>query len=120
MMAGEQIKRHLSRQTEVKGELKVGADDKGEPRSFSFHITREQFEVAIAPLVARTIQACDEVLSAAQLTRSQIDEVIMVGGSTRIPFVRKEVERPVRPARRAPTSTPTRWWPAGRPCRRPA
>jgi molecular chaperone DnaK len=100
MMAGEQIKRHLSRQNEVRGELKVGTDDKGEPRSFNFHITREQFEVAIAPLVARTIQACDEVLNAAQLTRSQIDEVIMVGGSTRIPFVRKEVENQFgRPAR---------------------
>ncbi len=93
VMAGEQIKRALGRQAEVKGELKVGTDASGQPRSLSFHITREQFELAIAPLVARTIMTCDEVLNAAQLTRSQIDEVIMVGGSTRIPLVRKEVER---------------------------
>ena len=93
VMAGEQIKRALSRQAEVKGELKVGTNDQGEPRSLNFHITREKYEVAIAPLVARTIMTCDEVLNAAQLTRSQIDDVIMVGGSTRIPLVRKEVER---------------------------
>ena len=93
MMAGEQIKRALSRHPEAKGELKVGSDVNGNPRSLNFHITRDQYEVAIAPLVARTIMTCDEVLSAAQLTRSQIDDVIMVGGSTRIPLVRKEVER---------------------------
>ena len=100
VMAGEQVKRHLSRQTEVKGELKVGTDEKGEPRTLAFHITREQFELGIAPLVSRTIMACDDVLNAAQLTRSQIDEVIMVGGSTRIPYVRQEVEQQFgRPAR---------------------
>ncbi len=100
LMAGEQIKRHLGKQSEARGELKLGDDKNGQPRSFSFHVTREQFEVAIAPLVSRTIHACDEVLNAAQLTRSQIDEVIMVGGSTRIPYVRKEVEREFgRPAR---------------------
>jgi molecular chaperone DnaK len=100
VIAGEQIKRHLGRAAEAKGELQLGNDAEGRPRALNFHITREQFEVAIAPLVSRTIMACDEVLSAAQLTRSQIDEVIMVGGSTRIPFVRQEVERQFgRPAR---------------------
>jgi molecular chaperone DnaK len=92
-MAAEQIKRHLSGQAEVRGELTVGNVEAGDSRTLSFHITRAQFEAAIAPLVARTIRACDEVLHGAQLTRSQIDEVIMVGGSTRIPFVRQEVER---------------------------
>jgi molecular chaperone DnaK len=91
VMAGEQIKRALSRQPEAKGELKVGNDASGNPRSLNFHITREQYEVAITPLVARTLMTCDEVLNAAQLTHSQIDEVIMVGGSTRIPLVRKQV-----------------------------
>ena len=93
IMAGEQIKRHLSRQPEAKGDLKVGTGPDGSPLTFSFHLTRTDFEAAIAPLVARTIAACDEVLTAAKLARSQIDEVIMVGGSTRIPYVRQEVER---------------------------
>jgi molecular chaperone DnaK len=93
LMAGEQIKRHLSRQSEARGELKIGTDAAGNPLSFSFHLTRNTFESFITPLVSRTIRACDEVLAAAQLGRSQIDELIMVGGSTRIPFVRQEVER---------------------------
>jgi molecular chaperone DnaK len=93
MLAAEQLKRHLSRQPEAKGELKVVNDAQGQPLPLQFHVTRAAFETAIAPLVARTIQTCDDVLTAASLTRTQIDEVIMVGGSTRIPYVRQEVER---------------------------
>ena len=93
LMAGEQIKRHLSRGTEAKGELKVVDDASGAPLTLAFHITTAAFETAIAPIVARTIAACDEVLSAAKVARTQIDEVILVGGSTRLPLVRREVER---------------------------
>jgi molecular chaperone DnaK len=51
------------------------------------------FENAVGPLVSRTFATCQDVLSAAQLTASQIDEVILVGGSTRIPLVREEANR---------------------------
>ena len=90
-LAAEQIKRHLSRAHEAKGELKLEAQ--GMEVGFNFHVTRAMFEQAIGPLVARTIQTCDDVLTAAQMARTQIDEVILVGGSTRIPLVRQEVER---------------------------
>ncbi len=94
MLAAEQIKRHLSDSMEAKGELKnVGVDAKGQPIALKFGITRPMFEQAVGSLVARTIQTCGEVLNAAQLTPSQIDEVILVGGSTRMPLVRQEVER---------------------------
>jgi molecular chaperone DnaK len=93
LLAAEQIKRHLSDNAEARGELKnLGIDAQGQPISVRFHITREMFEAAAGPLVARTIHTCAEVLSAAQLTGSQIDEVILVGGSTRIPLVRQEVQ----------------------------
>jgi molecular chaperone DnaK len=94
LLAAEQIKRHLSDNTEARGELKnLGVDATGQPISVRFNVTRDVFEGAASPLVGRTIQTCQEVLTAAQLTPSQIDEVILVGGSTRIPLVRTEAER---------------------------
>jgi molecular chaperone DnaK len=94
LLAAEQIKRHLSDNNEARGELKnLGVDATGQPISVRFHVTRAMFESAVGPLVARTIQTCHEVLTAAQLTPSQIDEVILVGGSSRIPLVREEAEK---------------------------
>jgi Fe-S protein assembly chaperone HscA len=51
-------------------------------------ITREQFEQIIRPVVDRTIDPCKQALRDANVTPEQIDEVVLVGGSTRIPFVR--------------------------------
>jgi molecular chaperone DnaK len=94
LLAAEQIKRHLSESTEARGELKnLGVDGTGQPVSVRFSVTRATFDASVAPLVARTIHTCEEVLAAAQLTASQVDEVIMVGGSTRMPLVRSEVNR---------------------------
>jgi molecular chaperone DnaK len=56
-------------------------------------INRELFERLITPTVERTLGPCRACLSDAKLTREQIDEVVMVGGSTRIPLVRAAVER---------------------------
>jgi molecular chaperone DnaK len=94
LLAAEQVKRHLSDNVEARGELKnLGVDGQGQPISVRFHITRSMFESEIAPLVARTVDTCQQVLTAAELTPSQIDEVILVGGSTRMPLVRAEVQR---------------------------
>jgi Fe-S protein assembly chaperone HscA len=54
-------------------------------------ITRAQFEDLIRPIVERTLGPCLQALADAQLETSQIDEVVLVGGSTRIPLVRKLV-----------------------------
>jgi molecular chaperone DnaK (HSP70) len=56
-------------------------------------IDRALFERLIAPIVERTLQPCRECLADAKLSHEQIDEVVMVGGSTRIPLVRAAVER---------------------------
>ncbi len=56
-------------------------------------IDRELFERLIAPVVERTLAPCRACLDDAKLTPEQIDEVVMVGGSTRIPLVRAAVER---------------------------
>jgi len=55
-------------------------------------IPREVFEQLIEPVLSRTVGPCKQALADAGITPEQIDEVVMVGGSTRIPAVRKLVD----------------------------
>src|SRR6476659_4670523 len=55
-------------------------------------ITRAEFEDVIRPLVDRTLEPCRQALADAALQPSDLDEVVLVGGSTRIPLVRRVVE----------------------------
>ena len=54
-------------------------------------VTRAEFEELIRPLVDRSLERCKSALRDAQLKPAQVDEVVLVGGSTRIPYVRKRV-----------------------------
>jgi len=54
-------------------------------------LTKQQFESLILPLVERTIQSCKNALKDADLAIGNIDEVVMVGGSTRVPLVKQNV-----------------------------
>jgi len=63
----------------------------GRTEPYRRHITRAEFEALIAPIVTRTLAPCRRALEDADLTASQVDEVVLVGGSTRIPRVRREV-----------------------------
>lgn len=56
-------------------------------------IDRELFERLIKPIIERTLEPCRACLVDAKLSAEQIDEVVLVGGSTRIPLVRAAVER---------------------------
>jgi len=56
-----------------------------------FSISREQFDQLIAPLVNKTINACQQALTDAELQVTHIDHVVMVGGSTRVPLVKEKV-----------------------------
>ena len=60
-------------------------------RPYRRELTRDQFDSVIADLVERTIAPCRNALKDANLDPEQIDEVVMVGGSTRIPLVRNRV-----------------------------
>jgi len=57
-------------------------------KPYNREITREQFEQIIQPVLERTIGPCKQALKDAGVTPEQIDEVVLVGGSTRIPKVR--------------------------------
>ena len=69
-----------------------GRDLNGEPRRYLREITREQFEQLIAPVIARTAAPAKQAIQDAGISPEQIDEVVLVGGSTRIPAVRRLVE----------------------------
>ena len=58
-----------------------------------FGMARDEIERLAAPLVERTFAVCQEALSVAQLPVTAFDKVILVGGSTRIPLVRRRVEQ---------------------------
>jgi Fe-S protein assembly chaperone HscA len=64
----------------------------GEAKRYLRKITREQFEELIAGVITRTAGPCRQALKDAGLTAAQIDEVVLVGGSTRIPAVRALVD----------------------------
>ena len=60
-------------------------------RGYRREITRDVLEKLITPLVNRTLGPCRECMADAGVTPEQIDEVVLVGGSTRIPMVRQAV-----------------------------
>ena len=82
-------KTDLSDQHET--EIRVDASP-GLPGGFRRRITRAQFEAQIRPLVERTFAPCRQALADAGLRPSDIDEAVVVGGSTRIPMVRRAVQ----------------------------
>jgi molecular chaperone DnaK len=61
------------------------------PAAYRRLLTRLEFEELIAPIVDRTLAPCRQALTDAGLAPAQIDEVVLVGGSTRIPLVRRRV-----------------------------
>jgi molecular chaperone DnaK (HSP70) len=62
------------------------------PRGYHRQITRDEFEARIRPLVERTLGPVRQALADAQLEPKDIDEAVLVGGSTRIPLVRRLVQ----------------------------
>ncbi|RJF87502.1 Fe-S protein assembly chaperone HscA [Oleomonas cavernae] len=96
-IASQDVKRALSAARRAKEALTdedtVTADlDLGD-RATRHEITRAAFEALIAPLVGRTIEAARAVLHDAQVSPAELSGVVLVGGSTRVPLVRREVAR---------------------------
>ena len=87
-LAAERCKIELSQR--ARSELHVVSPEHG--ISWRREIDRAEFEARIAPLLERTLNACRRALTDAKLQASDIDEVVLVGGSTRIPAVRELVQ----------------------------
>lgn len=91
LLAAEQIKCHLSGHSESAGTISGIGLSNGEVVSLPFRITREKFESLISGYVERTLEMCRGTLAAARLEPKDIGSVICVGGTTRIPYVRKRL-----------------------------
>ncbi|MCZ6464004.1 MAG: molecular chaperone DnaK, partial [Proteobacteria bacterium] len=90
--AAERAKHELSSSAETDINLPfISADDEG-PKHLVMTLSREALEEMVADLVDRLEAPCTTALADAELSREQIDEVILVGGMTRMPLVQAKVE----------------------------
>ncbi len=91
--AAEKAKIELSSSTSTEINLPYITSLDGVPRHLVKTLTRAKFEQLADSLIQRTIKPCQDALRDAGLTPSDIDEVILVGGSTRIPAIQQIVEK---------------------------
>jgi molecular chaperone DnaK len=87
--AVEQAKIALCEQASVVLTVPFAAEVRGEPRGLELLLEREDLEDIVLPLLHRTIECVDEVLRAAQCTPEAIDELLLIGGSSRLPLIWK-------------------------------
>jgi molecular chaperone DnaK len=91
--AAEAAKKELSSATETEINLPFITADASGPKHLVTKITRAKFESLIADLVASTIKTIEAVLKDAGLNKNDVKEVVMVGGSTRVPLVQEDVKK---------------------------
>lgn len=89
--AAESTKIALSTQSVAPLRLHLPANEKRPALHVEHLFSREELEELLRPFIDRTLECCQAALRDAQLTPQQIDEVVLVGGSTRIPYVRRRV-----------------------------
>ncbi|MEM6259580.1 MAG: Hsp70 family protein [Planctomycetota bacterium] len=94
--ATQQALRNFAEATKIRLSNEDAADieiDLGDGNRYQRTLTREELEAMAKPWVDRTLDACKQALRGANLMVSNIDRVVLVGGSTRIPLVREVVGR---------------------------
>ncbi len=91
--AAEKAKIELSSSTQTEINLPYITATATGPKHLVKTLTKAKFEQLSADLVRRSMEPCKKALSDAGLSISDIDEVILVGGSTRIPIIQEEVEK---------------------------
>jgi molecular chaperone DnaK len=90
--ASELAKRELSTSTQTEINLPFITADQSGPKHLTLTLTRAKFESLVEDLVERTAQPCLNCMKDAGLKPGDIDEVLLVGGSTRIPAVQAKVQ----------------------------
>jgi molecular chaperone DnaK len=91
--AAEKAKIELSSSQETEVNLPYITSVDGVPKHLVKKVSRAKFEQLVDDLVRRTLEPCRKAVQDAGVNVSQIDEVILVGGSTRIPRIQEEVEK---------------------------
>jgi len=89
--AAERAKCALSERTDFPVQLPYLASEDGRPVTLDTQLLRAEIAAVVEPLVDRTIDVCREVLLAKRLSVSDIDEVLLVGGQSRMPLVHEKV-----------------------------
>lgn len=90
--AAEAAKIDLTLIPNVVIELPYIEEKKGKPLDLRIPLTRDQLEVLTGDLVDRTFEICDRVLAEKGIARQEIDEVILVGGQSRMPLVQQKIQ----------------------------
>ncbi|MEL7378276.1 MAG: Hsp70 family protein, partial [Bacteroidota bacterium] len=91
--AAEKAKIELSSSSESEINLPYITAVDGVPKHLVLKLSRAKFEQLADDLVQRTLKPCQEALKDAGMSKGEIDEVILVGGSTRIPAIQEAVEK---------------------------
>lgn len=91
--AAEKAKRELDGLAQTDVSLPFITADASGPKHFNTKITRAQFEKLVGNLITRTIDPCKKCVQDGNVSKAAIDEVILVGGMTRMPAVQQEVEK---------------------------
>jgi molecular chaperone DnaK len=91
LRAAEAAKRHLSDHPYARIEEEFLAEAQGKPVHLSLELARDEYEDMIAPFIDETLQAISIALKAADLTASQVEEILLVGGATRTPMIRRRL-----------------------------
>ncbi|WP_298948633.1 molecular chaperone DnaK [uncultured Polaribacter sp.] len=91
--AAEKAKIELSSSSSTEINLPYVTATASGPKHLVRTLSKSKFEQLIDDLVKRTIQPCETALKNADLSKSDIDEIVLVGGSTRIPAVQEAVEK---------------------------
>ena len=90
--AAEAAKKELSSSKQTEINLPFITADASGPKHLNLSLTRAKFEELVSDLVERTIAPCKQAIKDADLKASEIDEVILVGGSTRMPKIQEKVK----------------------------
>src|SRR6056297_235658 len=90
--AAERAKCELSSSTQTEVNLPFISADANGPKHLNLTLTRSRFEQLVDQLVERTVDPCRKALADAGMKPGDVDEVILVGGSTRIPAVQAKVK----------------------------
>jgi len=91
LRSAESAKRHLSDHPYARIEEEYLAVSDGKPVNLDLELSRDEYEAMIIPFIEETLGAVHAALESAGLTSSQVDEVLLVGGATRTPLVRRRL-----------------------------
>ena len=91
LRSAEAAKKHLSDHPYARIEEEYLTEHAGKPINLDLELSREDYEDMILPFIEETLGAIHIALGSASLTSSQVDEILLVGGATRTPLIRRRL-----------------------------